>query len=228
MIYGGSEKSVAQKSVMMAAQTVILAVALWLLLFGGLDWISRMLHLSWGRALLGRRALLAACFGVVYVRIAITGLYLLKRAMGWEEAISIPFAFMIYYLGFSLLAGPIGRPLGAVALVGIVLFAVGSFLNTGSELLRDSWKRNPENNGKLYTGGLFRYSMHINYFGDIIWVAGLALITANPWSAVVPVVLFCFFAFYNAPLLDRHLAEKYGEEFAVYRKRTKRIIPFIY
>lgn len=228
MIYGGSDKSVAQKSVMMAAQTVILVVALWLLLAGGLEWISGVLHLTWARASLARRVLLAVCFGVVYARIAVTGLYLLKRAMGWEEAISIPFAFMLYYLGFSFFAGPVGRPLGAAAFAGIGLFVVGSFLNTGSEMLRDRWKKDPANNGKLYTGGLFRYSMHINYFGDIVWVAGLALITGNPWSAVVPVLLFCFFAFYNAPMLDRHLAQKYGAEFEAYRKRTKRIIPFVY
>lgn len=135
---------------------------------------------------------------------------------------------MLYYWGFPLFAGPTSGSVGAVEYVGVALFLVGSFLNTGSELLRDSWKKVPEHQGKLYTEGLFRHSMHINYFGDVVWVVGLAFMTANPWSATVPVFLFVFFAFYNAPMLDRHLAEKYGEQFVQYRVRTKRIVPFIF
>ncbi|HUX19680.1 MAG TPA: DUF1295 domain-containing protein [Spirochaetia bacterium] len=228
MIYGMSHGSGAQKSVMMIGQTVVLGVAVWLLLFGGLEAVSRLFHVQWDRAVGSRRVLLTVCFGVVFVRISVTTLYLLKRAMGWEEAISIPFAFMMYYLGFSLFAGPASAGFGAETFVGIVLFVVGSFLNTGSELLRDRWKKDPEHKGKLYTGGLFRYSMHINYFGDILWVIGLACMTANLWSAIIPALLFVFFAFYNAPMLDKHLSEKYGEEFAAYRRKTKRIIPFIF
>ncbi len=228
MIYGMSHSSRPQKSVLMIAQTLILAAAVWLLLFGGLEWVSRLLHVSWSQATGARRMALTAAFVVVYVRIAVTGLYLLKRAMGWEEAISIPFAFLLYYLGFSLLAGPVSAPFGVFGIVGILLFLFGSYLNTGSELMRDRWKKEPDNKGHLYTGGLFRYAMHINYFGDILWVAGLAFMTANPWAAIIPVLLFCFFAFYNAPMLDRHLAEKYGEEFTSYSGRTKRIIPFIF
>ncbi len=38
-------------------------------------------------------------------------------------------------------------------------------LNTVSELLRKSFKDNPVNQGKLYTGGLFKYAIHINYLG---------------------------------------------------------------
>lgn len=228
MIYGMSHSSAPQKAVMMIAQTLILALAVWLLFFGGLEWISRLIHVSWSRVVGARRVALAAAFAVVYLRIALTGLYLLKRAMGWQEAISIPFAFMLYYLGFPLFAGPVSAPFGVFGIIGIVLFMIGSYLNTGSELMRNSWKKDRANAGHLYTGGLFRYAMHINYFGDVLWVAGLAFMTANPWAATIPVVLFCFFAFYNAPMLDRHLAEKYGEEFTAYRSTTKRIIPFLY
>jgi steroid 5-alpha reductase family enzyme len=228
MIYGNANSSTPQKMVVMIGQTALLAVAVWLLLFGGLQAVSGALHVSWNGANTARRWILAISFCVVYVRLTVTVLYLLKRAMGWEEAVSIPFAFMLYYLGFALLAGPVAGRLGFVEYLGAALFIVGSFVNTASELLRARWKRDPANAGKLYTGGLFRYSMHVNYFGDIIWVAGLAMLTGNAWSAIIPVLLFCFFAFYNAPMLDRHLARKYGDSFEAYRKSTKKIIPFIY
>lgn len=228
MIYGGSDRSVAQKTVLMTLQTLIIAAGIWLLLFGGLEWVSRILDRDWGRAVLSRRVALVAGFVIVYLRMVFTIFSLLKRSMSWEEALSIPVAFALYYIGFSLFAGPVGRVFGAIDVVGVLLFVAGSLVNTLSEVLRDRWKRDPSNAGKLYTEGFFRYSMHINYFGDVVWVSGLALMTANPWSATVPVLLFCFFAFFNAPQLDRHLAGKYGAEFEAYRSKTKRIIPFIY
>lgn len=228
MIYGNETRSTAQKAVLIAGQTVVLAVAVWLLEIGGLEAVSRLIHLPWARAAAERRTLLTIAFCVVYLRINLTVLYLLKRSIGWQEAASIPTAFMLYYWGFPLFAGPVAGSLGAVGYVGIALFLLGSLLNTGSELLRDVWKRDPAHAGMLYTGGLFRYSMHVNYFGDIVWVTGLAFMTANPWSAFIPVLLFVFFAFYNAPLLDRHLAEKYGTQFEEYRAKTKRIVPFLY
>ena len=51
--------------------------------------------------------------------------------------------------------------IGIAALPGFVMYAVGSYLNTASEYSRHLWKQQPETQGKLYTCGLFRYSMHI-------------------------------------------------------------------
>jgi len=228
MIYGNSNNSTAQKAVVLIIETAVLIVAVWLLLFGGLETISRLLHVQWAKAVPARRELLVAGYCVIYLRIIITMCFLLKRSIGWQEAVSIPLAFALYYWGYSLLAGPTSGPIGAIEYVGVALFLGGSFLNTGSESLRDRWKKVPTNKGKLYTGGLFRYSMHINYFGDILWVAGLAMITANPWSTFIPILIFIFFAFYNAPILDKHLLEKYGNEFVEYKARTKRLVPFIW
>jgi protein-S-isoprenylcysteine O-methyltransferase Ste14 len=228
MIYGNKNKSFAQKAVLQLLQTIIAFGAFWILFLGGDGWISEIMRTDWTRAVLVRRIVLMAGIAVTFLRLTFTAAYLLKRSMGWEEALTIPFAFAIYYIGFSLFSGPVGRGFSIPGIIGIVLFASGALINTLSELVRDKWKRDPANKGKLYTGGLFRYSMHINYFGDLVWVLGLALITGNPWALLVPVLLFCFFAFYNAPMLDRHLAAKYGKAFEEYAGRTKKIIPFIF
>ncbi|HUZ18786.1 MAG TPA: DUF1295 domain-containing protein [Spirochaetia bacterium] len=228
MLYGSHSSSIPQKTVIVVAQTIVLAVAIWMLLAGGLDAISGLLHVKWAHAVPLRGDLLSAAYCIVYLRIVLAMFYLLKRSLSWQEAIPIPVAFAVYYWGFTLLAGPVSAPVGATAYVGVALFLIGSFLNTGGELLRDSWKKVPANHGKLYTGGLFRYSMHINYFGDVVWIIGLACLSGNPWSAIIPFMIFIFFAFYNAPLLDRHLAANYGKEFEEYKARTKRLVPFIY
>jgi protein-S-isoprenylcysteine O-methyltransferase Ste14 len=101
-------------------------------------------------------------------------------------------------------------------------------LNSGGEILRDKWKKKPENKGKIYTGGFFKYSRHINYFGDLVWVSAYAILTRNLGPVIIPVLLFIFFAFINAPKLDRYLKQKYGKSYDDYASKTKILIPYIY
>jgi protein-S-isoprenylcysteine O-methyltransferase Ste14 len=227
MTYSYQGRSIPQKVLLVSVQTLLLGITGWLLLGSGLAALNRWFgwHLTIGDAT--RRALLFSFAAVVWARILFTQLYLLKRGIGWEEALSIPLAFMLYYFGFSLLGGTQIRPVDWLDGVAVAIFLGGSFINTCAEILRDRWKKRAENRGRLYTGGLFRYSRHINYFGDLVWVSGFALLTRNPWSIPIPVLLFLFFRFYNAPELDRHLREKYADEFPEYEKTTKMIIPFV-
>jgi protein-S-isoprenylcysteine O-methyltransferase Ste14 len=227
MIYSHQGRSIPQKVMLVTVETLLLGITGWLLLGGGLatlnGWFGWTLTTGDGV----RRGLLSGCAAVVWARMLFTQLYLLKRAIGWEEAMFIPLAFIVYYFGFSLLGGTQTRPVDWVDGVAVALFLGGSFINTYAEILRDIWRKKPGNRGRLYTGGLFRYSRHVNYFGDVVWVSGYALLTRNPWSILIPLLLFLFFRFYNAPQLDQHLREKYPEAFAEYEQRTKMLIPFV-
>jgi steroid 5-alpha reductase family enzyme len=148
--------------------------------------------------------------------------------MPWEEAFSIPLAFAIYYIGYALLGFKANQPFNFADVISIILFLTGSYFNTAAELMRDKWKKAPENKGKLYTGGLFRYAMHINYFGDVLWVTAYAIVTRNWFSCFIPAFILSFFVFYNIPKLDKYLASKYGKQFEEYRQKTKKLIPFVY
>jgi protein-S-isoprenylcysteine O-methyltransferase Ste14 len=70
--------------------------------------------------------------------------------------------------------------------------------------------------------------MHINYFGDVLWVSACAILTRNWYSAIIPALLFVFFVAYNIPKLDKYLRGKYGADFEEYSRRTKRFVPFVY
>ena len=164
---------------------------------------------------------------VVFARFLGTMFVFVERRIPWEEALSIPVAFALYLLGFPLLAKPKSVDFGAIEVLGIGLFVVGSFINTYSEHQRRRFKRRAENKGKLFTGGLFAVSMHPNYFGDLLWVSGYACATRNAFAWLIPALLFCFFYFFNIPKLDRHLRGRYGEAFVDYERRTKRLIPFL-
>lgn len=153
----------------------------------------------------------------------------LPRGISWQEAIMNSAAFGIYYLGFPILM-IVGNqePNLTLLILGWVLFFVGSMLNTVSELLRKPFKDNPANKGKLYSGGLFKYAIHINYLGDCLCVLGLALISNNIYSLLIPLGIFLVFVFGYIPKSDDYLQNKYGEQFTAYKKKTKKLIPFIW
>lgn len=227
-IYGGEGRALPQRALLVSLQTLILGAALWLLEGGGDAVVAGWTGWSLEGGDPTRRALLSATMILLYLRMSGTVLVLVKRAIPWSEAFSIPFAFGVYYLGFALLGAGNAAPAGAGAWLGLAIYLLGSVLNTGSELLRAQWKKRPENKGKCYTGGLFRYAVHINYTGDVLWAAGFAAIAGNAWGWIIPGALFCFFKFFNAPMLDRHLSEHYGAEFDSYKAKTASMIPFLW
>lgn len=227
-LYNEKDNSYLQKTVIVLLELLLLCVAYWLLFLGGNTTVYHWMGLEFGEVDLVRRQVIFGFSIIVFLRICLTLFYLIKRKIPWGESLSIPFAFALYYLGFALLVCDTGKPLDAIDYFGILLFLLGSSFNTGSELHRHFWKKHPENKGKIFTIGLFRYSMHINYFGDLLWVSAYAILTRNVYAIAIPLFLFCFFAFYNIPMLDKHLASHYGQQFEEYRKRTKRFIPFIY
>jgi len=227
-LYSSQSKNIPQKAVIISLELVLLLIA-YNILFGNLGGvIYGWLGLSVPKGNLTRNWINFTFSVIVFLRMCITILYLLKRSMPWEEAISIPFAFSLYYVGYALLTSNANTPINWLDYTAIILFLIGSFTNTGSELLRDQWKKQAQHKGMIYTGGLFKYSMHINYFGDLLWVIGYALLSHNAWSVLIPAFLFCFFAFYNIPKLDTYLAGKYKEQFSRYASHTKKFIPFIY
>ena len=227
-LYSQHSKSIPQKITIVVIELLLLYFSYWILFRGGGTVLLNYLGIEAIPGNFYSRVIIFSFSVIVFLRITFTLVYLLKRKIPWEESVSVPIAFALYYIGFALFGYNRALPLDWLDLLAVLIFLTGSFLNTFSEIQRHLWKQHPENKEKLYTKGLFGYAMHINYFGDLLWVTAYALVTRNPWSAVIPVFLLCFFAFYNIPKLDAHLAQKYPAQFADYQKRTKRLIPFIY
>ena len=226
-LYGQQGRSLPQKLFVIAAELGLLALSWQFLLGPWQGWFAGLMSWS-GEADRTRRVVIFAFNLVVFVRMTFMMLVLLRRRMPIDEALTVPLAFAVYYLGFAVMTLRTSAAMGAAGWAGVALFAAGSLINSGAEIQRHLWKRHPDNAGHLFTGGLFAWSMHPNYFGDVLWVTGYALVTGNPWAAIVPAVLLFFFAAYNVPMLDKHLREHYGEEFERYAARTKKIVPLIY
>jgi protein-S-isoprenylcysteine O-methyltransferase Ste14 len=175
-----------------------------------------------------RQAILLAC-AVLYVsRAAHTLFVFVRRSVPWWEAAwggSIIGVVLFFFLREGLRAA---QPLGVIDAVAVLLYLAGSYLGTASEHTRHAWKADPAHRGHIYTGGLFGWSRHINYFGDLLLFSGFGLLTTHLWTQFVPLGMACNFIFVIIPAHDAYLAARYGEEFARYAERSKRLIPMVY
>lgn len=176
----------------------------------------------------GRQVILLACAVIYVIRAAVTLFVFVKRKIPWWEAAwgGGLIGFVLFAFLFHGLLTP--QPLGIVDAVGALLYLTGSYLGTGSEYSRHVWKGHPRNRGHLYTEGLFRYSRHINYFGDLLIFGGFAVLTQELWTGIVPLAMTLSFVLLLIPAHDAYLASRYGVEFDEYARRTKKLIPLIY
>ncbi len=177
---------------------------------------------------LGRHIILLACAVIYIPRAAVSLFVFVKRKIPWWEA-----AWGGGLIGFVLFAFlsdgfRTPHPLGFVDVVGALLYLTGSYLGTASEYARHLWKARPENQGHLYTEGLFQYSRHMNYFGDLLLFGGFAVLTRQGWAGIVPLIMGLNFVLILIPAHDAYLATRYGAEFAAYARRVKKLIPLVY
>jgi protein-S-isoprenylcysteine O-methyltransferase Ste14 len=226
-IYRRKAPSMLPKGVLAVLHLTAVLAAAWLLFGGGMRSVSGSLGLQSTFASTLRRATLLAASIVYFVRTLLTTFVFLKRRFAWPEVLTIAVWIGALHLLFAFVGGRRTAPLGLAAAGGL-LYLLGSYLNTASELQRYLWKRRPENKGRLYTAGLFHYATHINYFGDLVLFTGWVLLAANPFLLVVPFLMLLGFVFLNIPALDRYLADRYGDAFTQYAARTKKLIPFVY
>ena len=199
-----------------------------LLMSGYAEWLSDLLNFRRVQGNSWRQIIILGYFLVYFIRLIIGLFVFLNRKISWFEAGLVSFLFFIMFYLFGVSAGSHPEPIGLLDIVGIILFLAGSSINTLAEYQRFTWKRKPENQGRLYTRGLFKYSMHINYFGDGVCYVGLALITLEFVCLLVSIGIIVNFIVLQIPLLDQHLNKKYETEFSDYAKRTKKFVPFIY
>ena len=223
--YGGS---VAQRVAVTTAVGACVGLAWWLLFGGGVGLVGAWFGRSWTPGDEARRLCLAVMLSIYFLRLLLTQFVFLKRAVGWGEAFMIvPWVLCIYLL-LAIVGGRNSAPFGAVAGVGAGLFVLGSWMNSKAEYARHVWKRQPDNRGYLYTLGLFRYSRHPNYLGDLISFSGLCLVSGRWMTIVIPSIMLAGFVFANIPMFDSHLHNHYGAAFDEYAARTRKLIPFVY
>jgi len=210
-VHGVYEKKSLQKNVFTTAHGAVVVTVAYFMLRGGS----------------AREVLTATCAVLYFIRVFYMTHVMQERKMQWGEVISVGLFIAVIHSSLAI-ATKFSPPLSYGGLVGFFLYAVGSFLNTWSERQRMVWKQLPTSKGRLYTEGLFKYSMHINYFGDLVLFSGYGLVSGRWETQAIPLVMGLGFVFQHIPDLDAYLARRYPEDFPSYSARTAKLIPFIW
>ena len=80
---------------------------------------------------------------------------------------------------------------------------------------------------RVVSGGPYRLVRHPSYTGAVLTLLGLGL-AGGSWEGVIAVVGTAAVVFgYRIHVEERFLVDQLGPEYAAYRARTKRLIPFL-
>jgi len=107
-----------------------------------------------------------------------------------------------------------GRPVGWVDGVALIVGVVGIALEWLADRQLHAFVTGPKKPGETLREGLWRYSRHPNYLGEImlwwsLWLFGLA---ADPawarWAVLAPLAMTAMFLFVSIPLIERRALER--------------------
>jgi steroid 5-alpha reductase family enzyme len=122
-------------------------------------------------------------------------------------------------------------PFGVLAWLGMASWAVGLVFETVGDAQLARFKADPDNKGKVMTGGLWRYTRHPNYFGDFMVWWGLFLIAIDGgladtwWSVIGPAIMTALLMKYSgAGLLESTITNR-RPGYAEYISRTNGFFP---
>lgn len=126
------------------------------------------------------------------------------------------------------------EPIGWLFFVGITLWVLGLIIEVTADVQKRVWRRKPENKGRFITTGLWSWSQHPNYFGEITLWLGVALVALPNFSGwqyiglLSPIfVTILLTKVSGIPLLQQQGEERWGEEQAYrdYRENTSLLVP---
>jgi steroid 5-alpha reductase family enzyme len=118
---------------------------------------------------------------------------------------------------------------GPLAQAGLWLAIFGIVYEALADAQLAHFRSQPDNAGKVMDKGLWRYSRHPNYFGDMCawWGMWLIALDAGPglWSLPGPLLLtFLLTRVSGAPTTEPHL-QRTRPDYDAYKRRTSAFIP---
>ena len=111
------------------------------------------------------------------------------------------------------------QDLGVLGIIGAALWIVGFAIEVTADRQKSAFKADEANEGRFITTGLWAWSRHPNYFGEItLWlgIAILALPALDGWQIVTlisPLFVFVLLTrISGVPLLERRGLKRWGDD----------------
>ena len=124
--------------------------------------------------------------------------------------------------------------LGIFALIGFLVWGFGFGFEVISDSQKSKFKDDPANKGKFINTGLWSWSRHPNYFGEIVLWIGVAIVALpilQGWqwvSMISPIFITLLLTKISGiPMLEKRADEKWGgqKDYETYKASTSILIP---
>jgi steroid 5-alpha reductase family enzyme len=142
--------------------------------------------------------------------------------------------FLTAACGLAAMTSYESRALGVPALIGTLIWAAGFAIEVAADQQKRQFRADASNEGRFITSGLWAWSRHPNYFGEIALWVGIALIAfpvLSGWqyaTLISPVFVYVLLTRISGiPMLEVRAKGKWGEdpEFQAYHARTSILVP---
>jgi len=121
--------------------------------------------------------------------------------------------------GLSAITSNVTQELGVLSYIGISLWLFGFAVEVIADAQKRRFKALPENEGRFIKSGLWAWSQHPNYFGEITLWFGLALVALpvlSGWqlcTLISPIFVYILLTKISGiPLLDRLALKRWGAD----------------
>lgn len=219
-------------------------------LVGGLTFISIILLAVLLTPELTLRAKLAATMVIVWAIRLFSFLFIRIMQDGgdkrFDEVKSIASRFFITWsiqalwavvtsaCALAIIVGENDQSIGVVGVVGISLWLIGLIVEVIADFQKRTFRRNPNNKETYIKTGLWAWSRHPNYFGELLLWFGISLLAVPvlsgwQWFALIsPVYLFLMLTKVTGiPLLEQQANKLWGDDpdYQSYVANTPVLIP---
>ncbi len=134
----------------------------------------------------------------------------------------------------AIITGLERQPIEFLGIVGIVVWVAGFAIEVVADRQKSAFKNDPANDGRFINSGLWAWSRHPNYFGEIVLWTGIAIMALpvlSGWRWVTLIsplfVILLLTRVSGIPMLEARAEKKWGdeEEFRRYTDNTPVLIP---
>jgi steroid 5-alpha reductase family enzyme len=129
----------------------------------------------------------------------------------------------------AIVAAPAGAELSIAGYAGLLAFLAGLSIESVADWQLYRHRLQGRAGRETIASGLWAYSRHPNYLGEIVLWFGLGLaaydLSGAWWALAGPVALAAVMRFVSLPLTEQHLMES-RSDYAAYAARTPVLTPF--
>ncbi len=124
--------------------------------------------------------------------------------------------------------------LGTVTAIGLIVWVLGIGIEATADAQKSRFRADPANKGRFIRTGVWAWSRHPNYFGEILLWVGVAIVALPvlrgwQWVTLIsPLFVFLLLTRVSGvPLLEKSADERWGgdPEYEAYKARTPVLVP---